>query len=443
MQIGFDTTQKERGRIFSNYQGLRSILEEGAIPFNEISEFPLPLSTLQKYDIIFFPCPDSSRLIPDEIMAILEYVSDGGNLILLNHAGGDQGRRTNLGSLTEALGITFNNDEVLDPFSNLGVDAYPIIDNFRDHPILQNIDNFCYRIGCSLTIHNEAIPLALTGNKATPPNQPVIGLVRYGTGHILASGSYEMFQDNVKGGIEYHNNAQLIRNIIKWLTKSQLSDLADSPLIINTHSNYSTPTTPITPLEPCNNSTNDNLFRKLSTQLEQFSTDLASLKEEQKEILNENIELREKLSIFELNLKDFPGDLLSELNIEVEGNITKIKSHSKLISNIASGLSDVQKHIKMIENKLHTLSNQIESVQPVSSPRSQKSSQKPTITTAAQLAQQTSIKLHPVENSKIQAFQQMLHLLKNNFQEGLLSQEEYHKKRRKFEKELIQLQEAT
>ena len=31
IQIGFDTTQKERGRIFSNYQGLRALLEDGEV----------------------------------------------------------------------------------------------------------------------------------------------------------------------------------------------------------------------------------------------------------------------------------------------------------------------------------------------------------------------------------------------------------------------------
>ncbi|MFX1296391.1 MAG: hypothetical protein ACFFD2_16250 [Promethearchaeota archaeon] len=72
IKIGFDVTQKERGRIFSNYQGVRTILEREQFSYEEITEFPITLPLLQNYNIVVFACPDGSRLIQEEIAALLQ-----------------------------------------------------------------------------------------------------------------------------------------------------------------------------------------------------------------------------------------------------------------------------------------------------------------------------------------------------------------------------------
>jgi hypothetical protein len=436
IQIGFDITQKERGRIFSNYQGLRALLENGANSFAEISEFPLTFHTLQNYTIIFFTCPDSSRLTPDEIAALLEYVSEGGHLVLLNHAGGDQGRRTNLGAITEPFGIAFNNDEVLDPVSNLGVDAYPLITHLQEHPILHDVADFCYRIGCSLTISKESLPLAFTSKSAAPPNKPVLGLIQYGAGSILASGSYEMFQDNVKGGISYTNNAQLIRNIIIWFSKSSDSQ-KDSSTPHKSSLKDSLPLNPSPSTHRHEISLPNTKISKLSKELKQLAIDVTTIKDEHESILTDSIAMKEKLNIFELNMREFPSDLLSELNIEVEGNITKIKSHSKAIAQLTRDITAIRKRIEKIER---ILENPAPSSQLSPSPKTEPTSQKPLIVTAAELIGPPKEAPSVIENPKVKAYQQMLQLLTHNFQEGLLTPEEYHTKREKYEKKLTQLQ---
>ncbi len=440
IQIGFDTTQKERGRIFSNYQGLRALLEDGENSLAEISEFPLTLSTLQNYNIIFFTCPDSSRLTPDEIAALLEYVSEGGHLILLNHAGGDQGRRTNLGAITEPLGIAFNNDEVLDPISNLGVNAYPLITHLQEHPILHDVADFCYRIGCSLSVSKDSLPLAFTSDTAAPPNKPVLGLTQFGAGSILVSGSYEMFQDEVKGGICHANNAQLIRNIIKWFCSppdapTRESSQPQAPISIPPNRIKTASKT-----HKHERSLPDIKLSKISKQLEQLGMEITTLKDEHESILTDSIAMKEKLNIFELNMREFPSDLLSELNIEVEGNITKIKSHSKSIAQLTREITNIRKRIEKIE---HTLENISPSSQPSPSPKTETTPQKPLIVTAAELIAPPKEAPSVIENPKVKAYQQMLQLLTDNFQEGLLTPDEYHIKRQKYEKKLTQLQEPV
>jgi len=208
-KIGFDITQKERGRVTSNYQGLKELFESENFVCEEFNEIPITLKLVEQYRIVIFACPDSSKLRPDEITTLLHYVKQGGALILLNHAGGDQGRRTNLGTITTQCGINFNNNQVFDPLANLGMDSYPLITKFHEHPILQDISDICYRIGCTLDVSDNAIPLAFTTDSADPSQKPILALASYGNGYILVSGSYEMFIDEVRGGIKYANNAKL------------------------------------------------------------------------------------------------------------------------------------------------------------------------------------------------------------------------------------------
>ncbi len=437
MKIGFDITQKERGRIFANYQTVRTILEGEKFVCEELIQFPLTLPVLQTYQIILFPCPDSSKLREDEIAAILQYISLGGHVILLNHAGGDQGRRTNLGALTNQCGISFNNDEILDSSSNLGVDSYPLLKQLTPHPIFNDIEDLCFRIGCSLTITGNTLPLAHTSNQADPPNQAVMGLISYGKGRIFASGSYEMFQDEVKGGVEYSNNAKLLKNLINWLSAPESSPPPE-------------PTSPIRKIAPplseiplANKLARPSVKPKAAKsegQLHQILKDVQKLKEEHQIILKENTELREKLNIIELNLAEFPNDSSSELKIQVDENNSKLKAQSEMISTLKQELSFLKENVTAIERKLITFEQNISSNQ---FPADDSLPIQPIITTAADLINQPRASPNPQNNPQINACHQLLQILEANFKNGLLTQHEYAEKRFKFEKKLVKLQESS
>ena len=100
-----------------------------------------------------FACPDFAKINPQEIEAVKQWVTeDGGGLLLLSHAGGDKGRRSNLSEIAEQFGMAFENDQVLDKTNNLSVEKLPIINSFpTPHPITEGLNSICFRAGCSLT----------------------------------------------------------------------------------------------------------------------------------------------------------------------------------------------------------------------------------------------------------------------------------------------------
>ena len=437
--IGFDITQKERGRIFSNFQTVRKILETEHFVCEEFHEFPINLASIQKYKVLIFACPDSSKFKPEEIKILLSYVSSDGNLLLLNHAGGDQGRRTNLGEITSPFGLNFNNDEVLDSLSNLDVESYPLLTTFTQHPILGNIENICYRIGCSLEVSAGTIPLVLTGASADPPQKAVFGLICHGKGHIFASGSYEMFQDEVKGGITYSNNAKLLTNIIHWLTSGTL---VNTPEIIST-----TKYQPLLAPKITNTPQSENYNLKLPLNAIQNSeaennkslTEFQKLRTEFQRLAKENAELKEKFRIIELNLSNFPTQSFSELVPEVQDLKNKFKTHSESVKSIEHTISTFDSRLSKIETSLEQrLQNSSFNEPPLD-----ETSSPPPIITAATLFAQRIPSQNLKQTAEINAYNQMLKMLDAYFKNGTLPEDIYQQKRLKFEKKLEELQQIS
>jgi len=165
-----------------------------------------------------FACPDFTKIAPQEINVIENWVrEDGGGLLLLNHAGGDKGRQTNLSALAERFGITFENDQVLSP-NNYGMENLPKATTFfPPHQITEEINEICYRAGCSLTSIGGTIPIAMSDEDADPFSVPLIVVGEADNGLVCAIGSYEIFRDEIGCGIEHINHQKLASNIFSWL----------------------------------------------------------------------------------------------------------------------------------------------------------------------------------------------------------------------------------
>ena len=217
LKVSFDVTQKERGSPTTVYKTLKSILENMGVEVSIYSEYPIRESGIRGSAVFVIGCPVDSRLNQGEIDAILSYVRNGRSLLVLSNAGGDTGNRTNLNDLISYFGIKFNTDQVLDPFSNLGVESMPLLQVSATHPILDNVAEICYRSGCSLTTGGEALPLIFTSPNSEPPNAPVLAVAEYHKGRVVVIGSYSIFRDALKGGIETKDNKRLAINIFRWL----------------------------------------------------------------------------------------------------------------------------------------------------------------------------------------------------------------------------------
>ena len=226
--IGFDQAHKERGRISSSLSKLTELLNSNGFHSEEYSEFPIMAQNLRPYDICVFACPDNSRVSRQEIDALKRWVKeDGGGLLLLSHAGGDKGRRSNLSELAEQFGMIFENDQVLDKINNLGVENLPSISEFPfPHPITENVTDVCYRAGCSLSLSSATItPVISSGPNAEPVESPLLLAGEVGEGRVVAIGSYEMFRDRIAGGIKHGSHKQLAINIFSWLRTTKRAQI--------------------------------------------------------------------------------------------------------------------------------------------------------------------------------------------------------------------------
>ena len=225
--IGFDESHKERGKLSTNYQTLRKVLESDGFGVWEYSSFPITRESLQNYDILVFACTDSSKFSPDEIAEIGKWVrEDGGGVLLLSHAGGDRGRRTNMSELATQFGMLFESDQVLDQANNFGIENMPNIKIFpTPHPIIEGIGSICYRAGSSISIVGMAETIAMADNTSDPTNATVIAASEHGKGKAVGIGSYEIFRDEISGGIEHQNHKNLVKGIFEWLITQKRREL--------------------------------------------------------------------------------------------------------------------------------------------------------------------------------------------------------------------------
>jgi len=226
--IAFDIAHNPRGRIKQNYIALRKLLTSNQFACEEFFEPLITQASLEPYDILVFVCPDFSEISLQERMEIKTWISeDGGGLLLISHAGGDKGRKSNLSELSEQFGVLFENNQVLDKDSNIGWENLPIITNLsQDHPILEGIDEICYRAGCSLSITKDKEAIILSNETSEPPDTPLLTASQRDKGRIVCIGSYEMFRDDTKGGFQYFSHSKLCLNIFKWLLSQHRKELS-------------------------------------------------------------------------------------------------------------------------------------------------------------------------------------------------------------------------
>ncbi len=241
--VAFDDAHKSRANISTNFKSVSSMLNENEFTCYPYAEFPIAKINLAPFDILVLGCPDNAKFSKQEIDTIVNWVKEeGGGLLMLSHAGGDKGRRTNLSDLAEQFGIIFENDQVLDKVNNMGVENLPLITNFGfPHPITEDVSSICYRAGCSLTIANMSVtPVVSSSADAVPVESPLILSTEMGEGRIVAIGSYEMFRDKIAGGFNEGSHSQLLLNIFNWLKTSKREQLRSQEVVSTTQNGNQT-----------------------------------------------------------------------------------------------------------------------------------------------------------------------------------------------------------
>ncbi|TET29264.1 MAG: hypothetical protein E3J70_07325 [Candidatus Heimdallarchaeota archaeon] len=216
MKIFFDETQKERGKINTNYSILRDSLRSEGLEVEVYSDFPISEKSL-KCDVFVFACPDGSKLGKNEIDALSDFVEKGGGLLVIGNAGGDRGLRTNMNEILNIFGIEMISDQVKDEASNeFNMPTHPVINDVKEHPIGNGVAEIVIVAGCSVRGSSKMKGIAYTSPAAEPPNAPVLVAGDYKQGRVVAVGSYRLFS-NYGAGLSLRNNRTFAMNIFRWL----------------------------------------------------------------------------------------------------------------------------------------------------------------------------------------------------------------------------------
>ncbi|MCK4347292.1 MAG: PKD domain-containing protein, partial [Thermoplasmatales archaeon] len=202
---------------------------------------------LGKYDILVVAIPDK-EISETEINAVLDFVVDGGGLLLLGESDGVIG---SMNDLSENFGIVFNEDTFKDP-SNCDVWVYSpneewtVLHTWVEHKITKGIESvkywtrypFCGCCGCTLSLSGSASALGLGDDdsyseiyeKGTHP--PALAVSSSEGGKIVAYGSYGSWKKSDFGGISQSDNKQLALNVFHYLSDTTTSDPSTTHIFV-------------------------------------------------------------------------------------------------------------------------------------------------------------------------------------------------------------------
>ena len=219
------------------------------------------LDKLIKYKMIVIGGPRESMFEVEEINVIVEYVKQGGSLLIINDEAGDYGCNTNLSELTEHFGFKFNPTIVADSMNFQNIQSRVIVSDFEPHPTTRDVDGIVQSNACSIDINKtieadeniSIIPVARTSLNAyhnrwdgeqwieqeDAPKSILSVAVNYYNGKVLALCTVSMFSSlSSSYGLFALNNQQFVAAIFNWMLEPPRGDGSVDEKLINIGINY-------------------------------------------------------------------------------------------------------------------------------------------------------------------------------------------------------------
>jgi hypothetical protein len=109
------------------YKPLREFLKQNNYEVYKLSQSPITADLIEDYTIFIIGAPTNSRFTDEEIKELMSYLREGGAMVLIHQAGGDQYNNTNLSDLAKHLGYVFNPDYLAHETDFDGDDYYKTI----------------------------------------------------------------------------------------------------------------------------------------------------------------------------------------------------------------------------------------------------------------------------------------------------------------------------
>ncbi|TFG27310.1 MAG: hypothetical protein EU532_07770 [Promethearchaeota archaeon] len=196
---------------------------------------------LQNIDILIIGNPIEEYFSSIEINCIVDFVRNGGNLLLISEYGADYLQKTNLNDISSKyFGIYFQKN-LIKTYNNLNQNCSSIltIQNFTDHQITKQLREIVIGGGCSFLINQNSEPLFYSKECWTEvyndlskqwskeeESLPQIMAVYtdYGRGKVVALGDIDIFSNDPNIGIKRLDNRKFIINLLNWFTEEKIND---------------------------------------------------------------------------------------------------------------------------------------------------------------------------------------------------------------------------
>ena len=198
------------------------------------------VNDLKKYKVIILSTPKNVTLKPNEIESLVDYVKNGGNLLITSSSGGDHTNKTNLNELTRNFGFEFVPDEINDSVNFVNLQKRPLLTKVKPHVITEQIKKIVFSSSCSIRILDffegdkniKIFGLLLSGLNSwhtiydgndwveeDSPKTPLLVAVEYYSGRVVGFGNISIFSSLTREyGFNAFDNDLLIANTLSWLT---------------------------------------------------------------------------------------------------------------------------------------------------------------------------------------------------------------------------------
>ena len=233
--ILFDLSHKEMLNIGEKeYSEFYNLLQRFGVKIRTNESQDLTQQLLDNIDILIIGNPIDTFFSSIEIKNIINFVREGGGLLLISEYGADFLQKTNLNDIAKIFGILFEKNLLKeDNEINHNCPSILSIQEFNDHKITNQIRDLVIGGCCSLTLHKDAKPILQSNGDAWSEiyntstnmwlkneegeNYIISGCVEYGRGRVVAISDVDIFTNDPNIGLNQLDNRKLVLNILNWL----------------------------------------------------------------------------------------------------------------------------------------------------------------------------------------------------------------------------------
>ncbi|MFW9898960.1 MAG: hypothetical protein ACFFDO_06835 [Candidatus Thorarchaeota archaeon] len=233
--ILFDLAHAEMLNIEDNdFSEFSELLKSLDLKVKKNDNKNLTSNELQNTNILVIGNPIDDFFSNIEIRTIVNFVREGGRLLLISEYGGDYLQKTNLNDISgKNFGIYFQKN-IVKEYNGINQNCSSILSirNFNTHKITNQIRELIVGGTCSLLLNKSSEPLLYSndswseiysGNQEQwskengEKKQIISAYVEYSRGKVVAIGDIDIFSNDHNIGLNCLDNRNFVINLISWL----------------------------------------------------------------------------------------------------------------------------------------------------------------------------------------------------------------------------------